>query len=102
MKIKKGDKVKILRGKDAGKIGPVEKIFLKSEAVLVTGMNLYKRHTKSRSEEQKGSIQEISRPYPISTVALVCPKCKEAARVGYKLTAKDKVRVCRKCGEEIN
>lgn len=101
MKIKKADKVKILQGKDSGKTGTVEKTFAKSQKVLVTGLNLYKRHTKARSEDQKGSIQEISRPLPVSSVALICPKCKEATRIGYKVTAKDKVRVCRKCDQEI-
>lgn len=102
MKIKKSDKVKILQGKDSGKTGTVEKTFNKSQKVLVTGINLYKRHTKARSEDQKGSIQEVARPLPISSIALICPKCKEATRVGFKVTAKDKVRICRKCGAEIN
>ncbi len=101
MKIKKGDKVKIISGKDSGKTGSVEKTLAKAGSVLIPGLNVYKRHTKARSEDQKGSIQEISRPLPISNVVLICPKCKEATRIGFKVTAKDKVRICKKCQQEI-
>lgn len=101
MKIKKGDKVKVMVGKDKGKEGAVEMVWQTENKVTVAGTNLYKRHMKPRGEGQKGGIHELSRPYDVSKIALVCPKCKQVARIGYKLTQKDKVRVCRKCDQEI-
>ncbi len=102
MKLKKGDKVKVMVGKDQGKEGSVERVFLGTARVLVGGVNMYKRHTKPRAEGQKGGIQEFFRPLLESNVALICPKCKQPTRIGYKLTAKEKVRICRKCDQEIN
>ena len=103
MKIKKGDTVKVLIGKDKGKTGQVEKIFLKIESVLIPGVNEFKRHVKSRERNQKSEIITITKPLPVANVALICPKCKKPTRVGY-LIKKDgnKVRVCRKCGKEID
>lgn len=101
MKLKKGDKIKVTVGKDRGKEGAVEKVFAKTSKVLVAGVNVYKRHSKPRAEGQKGGILEFTRPLPVSNVALICPKCKQPTRVGYKVTAKEKVRVCRKCDQEI-
>lgn len=99
MKIKKGDTVKILLGKDRGKTGKVERVFIKENKVLVGGINLYKRHLKPRSEgEQKqGGIVSIGRPILVSKVALICPKCKVETRVGYQVDSGGKVRICRKC-----
>ena len=101
MKLKKGDQVKIMAGKDRGKQGAVEKVFAQTDRVAVAGVNLFKRHTKPRAEGQKGGIIEFVRPITVANVALVCPKCKQTTRVGYKVTAKEKVRICRKCEQEI-
>lgn len=101
MKLKKGDKVKIMAGKDHGKEGAVEKVFLKEGKIVVAGVNIYKRHLKPRGAGQKGSIVEINKPMPASKVALICPKCKKITRVGYKMTKSEKVRICKKCDEEI-
>ncbi|MCL4397814.1 50S ribosomal protein L24 [Patescibacteria group bacterium] len=99
MKLKKGDKVKIMAGKDRGKEGTVEKVL--DGRVAVAGVNIYKRHSKPRSEGQKGGIVDFARPLPIANVALICPKCKQITRVGFKVTEKEKVRICRKCEQEI-
>ena len=101
MKLKKGDKVKIMVGKDRGKEGSVDLVWPKEGLVTVGGVNLYKRHVKPQGEGQKGSIKEFVRPLLVSKVALICPKCKQVTRVGFKLTAKEKVRICRKCQQEI-
>lgn len=102
MKIKKGDTVKIIAGKDKGKTGKVEKVFPKKNRVLVAGVNLYKRHLKPQGKDKPGGIVEISRPLPIANVALICPKCNQPTRVGY-LIAKDnqKHRICKKCKQVI-
>lgn len=101
MKLKKGDQIKVMTGKDRGKTGAVEKVFADRNRVAIAGVNMYKRHTKPRSEGQKGGIMDFARPITVANVALICPKCKQPTRIGYKVTAKEKVRVCRKCDQEI-
>lgn len=101
MKLKKGDQVKVMAGKDRGKTGAVEKVFADRNRVAVAGVNVYKRHTKPRAEGPKGGIIDFVRPITVANVALVCPKCKQVTRIGYKITAKEKVRICRKCEQEI-
>lgn len=101
MKIKKGDKVKILRGKDKNRIGTVEVVLEKENKVLVSGVNVYKKHTKPRREGEKGGIIEKSRPLDVSKVALICPKCNQPTRVGYQITGNEKLRICKKCQAQI-
>lgn len=101
MKLKKGDKVKVITGKDKGKEGTVEKILASKQAVLVSGVNLYRRHLKKRDEKQQGGIVEIAKPLTIAKVAFICPKCKVPTRVGYKVMDAVKKRICRKCGQTI-
>ena len=101
MKIHKDDTVKIIRGKESGKVGKVEKVFAKEGAVLVPGVNEYKRHMKARSQGESSQIITITKPLTVAKVQLICPKCKKITRVGYKMEKDIKVRVCRKCGKEI-
>jgi large subunit ribosomal protein L24 len=101
MKLLKNDTVKVIKGKDAGKTGKVEKIFTKENKVLVEGVNQYKRHVKARSASQKSEIITITKPLPVANVALVCPKCKKPTRVGYKVLKDGKARICKKCQTEI-
>ncbi|MFC1727537.1 50S ribosomal protein L24 [Patescibacteria group bacterium] len=97
-KIKKGDQVLVTVGKDRGRKGKVEKIFPKTDRVLIPGVNVYKRHTKPRGEKQPGGIVEVVKPLPISNVALVCSKCSRPTRVGYRVDKQNKKhRICRKC-----
>ncbi len=101
MKIKKGDEVQVMLGKDKGKKGKVEQIFPKLARVLVAGVNIYKRHRKSRGQNQPGGIIDITKPLPVANIALICPKCQQPTRVGWKLQGEKRVRICRKCGQEI-
>jgi len=101
MKIKKGDTVKILLGKDRGKTGKVERVLAKNNQVVVTGANVYKKHIKRQSKDQPGGIVELNRPLAVSKVALICSKCKQATRVGWQITEEGKQRVCKKCGKTI-
>lgn len=100
-KIKKGDKVKILLGKDRGKEEKVEKVYGKKGKILILGANLYKRHVKKQGTIE-GGIIDIPKPFTVSNVALVCPNCKKVTRIGYTMAGKDKVRICRKCRKEID
>lgn len=101
MKLKSGDQVSIVRGKDNGKSGTIQKVFTKELKVLVEGVNQVKRHVKARTPGQKSEIITLTKPLPISNVQLVCPKCKKQTRVGYKLLKDEKVRICKKCSAEL-
>ncbi len=101
MKLKKGDEVKIVLGKDKGKTGKIEKILPGDEKVVVTGINQYKRHMKARSQTQSSEIVTITVPLSVAKVRLVCPKCHAMTRAGYKIEGEKKVRICRKCEQVI-
>ncbi len=100
LKIKKGDKVKILLGKDRGKEGNVEVVIADKKRVFVSNVNLYKRHVR-KMQEVEGGIINLPKSMDISNVALICPNCKKMTRVGYKIEGTNKVRVCKKCQKEI-
>lgn len=97
MKLKKGDEVKVLTGKDKGKTGKIEKVLRKENIIVVSGVNTYKRHLKSRGPKKPGGIIEIIKPIPAANVMLVCPNCKKQTRLGYKIQGEVKVRFCKKC-----
>lgn len=101
MKIKKGDTVIIVAGKDKGKTGKVEKALTKTNQVLVEGVNQYKRHVKARAQGQQSEIKTITKPLPISNVAFFDAKAKKPSRVGYKLIKNEKTRINKKSGGEI-
>lgn len=99
MKLRKNDQVIVTIGKDKGKKGKVEAVFPKENMVVITGVNIFKKHTKPQGEGKAGGIVEINKPLKVSKIALVCPKCAKATRIGYKIDVKSKlkIRVCRKC-----
>jgi large subunit ribosomal protein L24 len=101
MKLKKGDSVKVIRGKDKGKTGKIDQVFPKDGKVLVSGVNMYKRHLKARSQTKPSEIVTLTKPLPEENVILVCPKCHKTTRVGYKIEKDVKVRICKKCNSEI-
>lgn len=101
MKLKKEDEVIVLKGKDKGKKGKIEKVFAKADLVLIPGINLYKRHKKGRMQNQKSEIIEITKPLKAENVSLVCPSCHQPTRIGYKIDNKEKLRICKKCGKNI-
>jgi len=101
MKIKKGDTVLIISGKDKGKKAKVLEVFPKQNKITVEGANIVKRHRRPRQEREKGQIVEVPRPINVSNVKLVCPKCGQPTRLGYRLTEKGKYRICKKCNQEI-
>jgi len=101
MKLKKNDEVKVKTGKDKDKKGKIEKVFSKENKVLIPGINLYKRHYKSRTQTKPSEIIEITKPFPVGNVALICPNCHKETRIGYKMENKEKVRICKKCKKKI-
>ena len=98
MKLKKGDRVIVTSGKDKGRRGKTEKILPKADRVMIPGINIYKRHTRPRGEKQPGGIIDVVKPLPVANVALICPKCNQPTRIGYRLDKQGKKnRICRKC-----
>ncbi len=101
MKILKGDKVKVLIGKDKNRDGEVVRTYPKINRVLIHGINIFKKHQKGQ-QGQPGGIIEIEKPLYASKVALICPNCQKPTRIGYKIDkAGDKYRICRKCNNVI-
>ncbi|MBI2448056.1 50S ribosomal protein L24 [Candidatus Microgenomates bacterium] len=102
MKIKKGDNVQIMRGKDRDKKGVVEKVLLKTGQVVVTGINTVTKHQKAtKTAKQVGRIIK-EMPLSIANVAILCGKCGKPTRIGRKILADGKKeRICKRCGEAI-
>lgn len=101
MKIKNGDTVLIISGKDRGKKRKVIKVLPEENRIVVEGANLRKKHTRPKKQGEKGQIVEIAAPFDVSNVKLFCPKCKKATRIGYRVAEKNKFRICKKCNQEI-
>ena len=101
MKIKKGDQVLIISGKDKGRKGKVIEAFPKKGRIIVEGINLRKKHVKPKKSGEKGQVVTVPSSFNVSDVKIICPKCGKTARVGYKVEDKRKYRVCKKCKVEI-
>jgi large subunit ribosomal protein L24 len=101
MKVKVGDNVKILAGKDKGKTGRIIKTLRKENKVVVEGINMIKKHIKPNRMNEVGSIVDVEAPIHVSNVALIDPKTKKATRAGYEMKGDKKVRVSKKSGTEI-
>lgn len=101
MKVKKGDTVQIMIGRDKGRKGKVTRVLPKEKKVIVEGVNEFKRHKKARMPQESSEIITISKPLPVSKVALIDTKTKKPTRVGYDISKKDKVRISKKSGQKI-
>jgi len=100
-KIKKGDIVKIMKGKDAGKTGKVIRVYTDDMKATVDGLNVYKKHIKPKRQGEKGQTVEIARPITIANIQLVCPHCGKTTRVGSRFDGDTKIRYCKKCDVSI-
>jgi len=102
LKIKKGDRVRVLTGKDRGKDGNVTRVLPAAGKIIVDGVNVAKKHQRATKATMQGGIIDKDMPLPVANVAIVCPSCGKATRVGYKIDGDGtKVRVCKKCGGEM-
>ena len=102
-KLKKDDKVKVITGKDNGKIGKVLKVDRKKQRVLVEHVSMVKRHKRPTAQNRQGGIVESEAPLDWSNVMLMCNKCVKPVRIKMQqLEDGKKVRVCRKCNEQID
>ncbi len=103
MQIKKGDIVLVVTGKDAGKKGKVLRVLPRDNRLVVEGVNRVKKHQKPNQSIPQGGILNVESPLNASNVMLVCNKCNKPTRTGNKiLENKEKVRVCKKCGEILD
>lgn len=104
MKLRVGDEILVAVGKDKGRQGKVEKVFPKENLVLIPNVNVYKRHQKGMpGTGRQGGIIEFSRPLPVGNVRLVCPNCGKKTRIGFQILKDgEKVRICKKCGRQID
>jgi len=102
MKIRKGDRVVVLSGKDKGREGTVVFAYPDKGRVIVEGANVAKRHQKPTRQTQQGGIIDKEMPLDVSNVAIVCTSCGKPTRIGYRFEPDGtKVRVCRKCEGDL-
>ncbi len=115
MKLKKGDNILVISGKDKGRSAKILKSFPKEMKILVEGMNLKSKHVRPKKQGEKGQVVKISLPIDASNVKLLCPKCKKPVRIGYKIVPTEsrildnkaigkngkKFRICKKCKSEV-
>jgi large subunit ribosomal protein L24 len=101
MKIKKGDNVIMIAGKDKNKTGKVIKVFPKEDKVIVENINLKKKHQRAKTGGKKGEKIEVPRSVSIASVMLVCKSCGKPARVSRQVVSGKKLRICKKCQSEI-
>jgi large subunit ribosomal protein L24 len=101
MRLRKGDRVRVLSGKDLGKEGEITRVLPERNMVIVDGVNIAKKHQRSTSATMQGGIIDKDMPVPASNVAIVCPSC-GPSRIGYQFDSDGvKTRVCKKCGKGL-
>ena len=97
MKLKKGDQVKIMSGKDRGKTGTVLIAYPLDGKIIVDNLNLFKKRSKPKRQGETGQIVQVARPMPASKVMMICANCKNPTRIGYRTEGGNKLRFCKKC-----
>lgn len=102
LKIRKEDQVMVMAGREKGKTGKVSRVVPGKAVVFIEKLNLVKRHQKPSAKYKHGGIIEKEAPIAISNVMLLCAKCKGPVRVGKKNDGEKNIRVCKKCGEELD
>jgi len=102
MKIRTGDKIRVIAGKDKGREGTVERVYSKQNKALIPGINMYKRHMKKSEQVPDGGIVELPRPIDVAKIMYVSTSTKKATRLGFIVEGGKKFRVDRKTGDRIN
>jgi len=102
-RIRREDTVLVTKGKDRGRTGEVRKIITADNRLIVTGINMVKRHMKPRGQTNPGGIIDREAPIPLANVALVCESCQQPTRIGFRvLPGGGKVRFCKRCDANID
>ncbi|MBO59262.1 MAG: 50S ribosomal protein L24 [Actinomycetota bacterium] len=103
MRIKKGDQVRVLAGKDKGREGEISRVIPQRNAVIIEGVNEVKRHQKATSETMQGGIIDKTMPIDVSNVAILSPSDGKPTRVGYRFSdSGEKIRVCKRTGVDLD
>jgi large subunit ribosomal protein L24 len=101
MKLKKGDAIKIISGKDRGKTGTVLTVFPETGKISVDGLNVFKKRSRPKRQGEKGQTVSVPRPFAASKAMLLCGDCKKPTRLGYRMEGSNKVRYCKKCKASV-
>jgi large subunit ribosomal protein L24 len=101
MKVKKGDRVRVLAGKDVGRTGEITRVLRERNRVIVDGINVAKKHQRATNATMQGGIIDKEMPIHVSNVAIICASC-GPTRIGYRFDDDGKkIRVCRKCEKDL-
>lgn len=102
MRLKVGDTVQVISGKDRGKRGKIERVFPQRQAVVVEKVGRAKKHIKPTRQFPQGGIIDVARPLPAAKVMIVCPHCGKLTRIFYKMVGDKKLRVCKRCHKALD
>lgn len=101
MKLKKGDNIIVITGKDKGKKGKIVRVLAQDNKIIVEGINMMKKHQRPKKSGEKGSMISVSMPLNASNVQILDPKTNKQSRIGSKIIGDKKVRISRKSNQEI-
>ena len=102
LKIRKGDTVQVIKGKDRGKKGRIVKLWTEQERAFVEGINMVKKHKRKTRQDQQGGIVSIEAPISVSNIMFFCKHCNRSSRMGFKIMPDNsKARVCKRCQEAV-
>ena len=101
MKLKVGDTVRVIAGKDKGTESRVARVLKDTNRIIVEGVATAKRHQRPQGQTMQGGIIDKDMPIHVSNVAIVCSSCGGPTRIGYRFEGTEKIRVCRKCGKDL-
>ena len=102
LNVKKGDLVKVISGKDRGKQGKILRTIPEKERVVVEKVNMMKKAMRPTQQNPQGGISTMEAPLSVSNVMFICPKCDKPTRLGHKRENGKKIRVCKKCGADVD
>jgi large subunit ribosomal protein L24 len=102
LSIRTGDKVRVIAGKDKGKESKVLRVYPYKQRIVIERVNMIKKATRPTQRNPSGGILEIEGPIHVSNVMLVCPKCSQPTRIGRKREDGSRIRVCKKCNNDID
>jgi large subunit ribosomal protein L24 len=101
VKLRKGDEVEVLAGKDIGRRGAIMRVLPETGKVIVDRVNIAKKHQKPTKATMQGGIIDKEMPINASNVGIVCGSCRKPTRIGYRFDGPKKIRICRKCGGDL-
>ncbi|MGH8927649.1 MAG: 50S ribosomal protein L24 [Acidimicrobiia bacterium] len=101
MRLREGDRVVVISGKDAGKDSRISKVIPKKDQVIVEGVNTARKHQRPRGQTMQGGVIDKDMPIHVSNVMIYCDDCSQPTRIGYRFDDNGKHRICRRCGSDL-